>query len=343
MKRLCAFVALALGVLFASANAQSYYSNPGELYYHEIRRCAGTTHAEAPGTDGLYPCPVCVQAVGSRKGAELYHLGGLALVRVSDGWLADKPLREFDSMLDIPWQFSGADAERQLTIVLHGAEYQKFRNAAAETGYASAEMRYPDAQYRDHCGMGRVSWGGCYSRHIGDQWIEVMPTVEAMEALTERRFPGAETDFVIFLQVYAGPVTYEGQALTVDKYAGWWTELRDPAVTDLSGEAPEWAAECDGARLKLYRADGINLLTVETGGVGIGGEARRLIDGITLTIDGCPEEIYAHHQIDAAATDDLIYGCVLTDAEAAQLMRGGRISYAEGSTGGYGLFFGCGM
>ena len=344
MKCLCSCFLLSMLSLFISASALSYYSSPGELYYHEIRRCTGVSHAETTDTEGLFPCPVCVQKADDlRKGAELYYLGDLALVRISDRWLADKTLREFDSMLDSPLQFSSADAEHQLAIVLHGAEYHQFRNAAAETGYASAEMRYPVSHYIDHKGMGRVNWGGNYSRHIGDQWIEVMPTVKALEALTERRFPRAETDFVICLQIFAGPMIYEKQVLTVDKYVGWWTELRDPTVTDLSNEAPVWTAEYAGAALKLYKADGINLLTIEMNGQDTEEKERRFMDGITLTIGGCPEEIYAHRQLTTTDTDNLFYGCVLTDAEAAQLIRGGKLGITVGSTYGYYHFFGCGM
>ena len=94
-------VLLAVLALAGAALAEARYTLPdgidemdepmdGELYWHALPECGGVPRPAMNGDERRWPCPVCAPDACDYPGLEIYGLGGLTVIRMSDEFIATR-------------------------------------------------------------------------------------------------------------------------------------------------------------------------------------------------------------------------------------------------------------
>ena len=318
-------VLLAVLALAGAALAEARYTLPdgidemdepmdGELYWHALPECGGVPRPAMSGDERRWPCPVCAPDACDYPGLEIYGLGGLTVIRMSDEFIATREDVGGVFGFSGTTEYQGAEAEALLSRLLHGADYADFRANWTGNGAASATIRCASSLMTPSGDFDRSCIGA--PRHLGAAWVEVFPPMTRADDALNPRF-------------FEGTLTATGDGLSCVTPEEWNLYLDGASVEALEAEpACHYEGQIRSVRggdwtLEVYRARGLNLAVLRLSG----GDAMFKPD-ISLDASGWPERVTMTDPYWDGET--ALYGCALTDGEAEALIAGGPfVDYAN--------------
>ena len=303
---ICLALALLCCVPAALAEADGYWTNNADWYYHLSEHCGGVEGMVPISPDGArafgkYPCPVCVPAEDDGAEPWAVAMGKLAMIRFSDAWLN----RQAEERLTSVFGFSGADvlrgaeADRRIAELLHGEAYGAFLADGAET--RAMVPGYPVRYENVLC-----------LRHIGSAWYMVVRTEEKLDGQYD----------VEDWEAYADRVWMEGDELYVDG-----DMQREPLTLHMNVQnldGAEAAHEREGdVRITAYAAMDICIAELREAGAD-----PDLLEEVALYIGGADTGLRLNGRMSG---DTAVYRCALTNAELAALQSGAEVALRRSS------------
>ena len=132
MKKLILLLLCVITLLLLSAQGETY-SAPGDVYYHQHTACAlGNGLAVVDSTNELFPCPICADDHVVHEEPEAFILGDTVIIRMPDKWMRERP--DIGTVF-ASWDkdvYSGNEADKLVSEMLHGAEYRAFLDSDDE-------------------------------------------------------------------------------------------------------------------------------------------------------------------------------------------------------------------
>ncbi len=271
MKKLILLLLCVITLLLLSAQGETY-SAPGDVYYHQHTACAlGNGLAVVDSTNELFPCPICADDHVVHEEPEAFILGDTVIIRMPDKWMRERP--DIGTVF-ASWDkdvYSGNEADKLVSEMLHGAEYRAFLDSDDAVAYVYSPGIYAADRYSQ--------------RHIGDSWYVTTYLPENVpEDIPAVHEPYRDVNtWHGYLRFFGGRM-WKRDGLVMYYEPAEWGDVDYSITLNSLDNTPVYVAERDGYSYSLYPCEDVFLCVIN----GIPSISDEMDYYQTFLIDGMP-------------------------------------------------------